>query len=260
MNKATLITGASSGLGLEFARLFAKAGHNLVLVARNEEKLNSLKNELETKYCIQIYVYAKDLSQIDSALDVFNYTIEKNIFVDTLINNAGFGDYGKFSDSCLRKQTDMIQVNITTLIQLCHLFIKPMIEHGSGNILNMSSIAGFQPGALMSTYYATKSFVLSFSEAISVELKGTGVSVMAFCPGPTKTGFEEEANLDTSGLFKNLKNSSAKEVAKYGYKKMSQKKVLAIHGIGNKTIVLFSKLLPRKFVRNFVYKIQKQKL
>ena len=170
MNHATLITGASSGIGLEFAKRGAKHGHNLVSVARNEDKLNTLKNELKNKYDVQVYVYKKDLSQKDSAYDIFNYTSEKQLFIDTIINNAGFGDFGKFSESDLQKQTDMVHVNIMSVMQLCHLFVNPMIEKNCGKILNVASIAAFIPGPLMSTYHATKAFVLSFSEALSFEL------------------------------------------------------------------------------------------
>ena len=257
MNQATLITGASSGIGMEFAKLFAKDGHNLVLVARNEDKLNTLKNELENKYDIQVYVCAKDLSQKDSAYDIFNYTLEKELFIDTLINNAGLGDFGKFSESDLQKQTDMVQVNTMSVMQLCHLFVNPMLEKNYGKILNVASIAAFIPGPLMSTYHATKAFVLSFSEALSFELKGTGVSVMALCPGPTKTGFEEKGNLENSGLFKHIKNSTADEVAKYGYKKLQANSIIAIPGIINKMIISPSKFTPRKIVRNVVYHILK---
>lgn len=257
MKKAVLITGASSGLGLEFAKLFAKDGHNLVLVARNEGKLYSLKKELESKYHIEIYVYVKDLSVDNSALDIYHYTLEKEIIVDTLINNAGFGDYGKFVNSDLRKQTDMVHVNIITLIQMCHLFGKSMESQGYGTILNMCSTAGFQPGALMSIYYATKAFVLSFTEALAVEMESSGVSVIAFCPGPTNTGFVENAHLETSGLFKHLKNATSKEVAFYGYKQMKKKKVIIVHGFINKVLIFFIKLFPRKTVRKIVYQIQK---
>ncbi len=257
MNHATLITGASSGIGLEFAKLFAKDGHNLVLVARNEDKLTTLKNELEKQYGIQVYTYKKDLSQKDSAYDIFNYTLEKELFIDILINNAGFGDFGKFAELDLQKQTDMVQVNITSLMQLCHYYLNPMLENKCGKILNIASIAAFQAGPLMSIYYATKAFVLSFSEALSVELKGSGVSVMALCPGPTNTEFKERANLEKSGLFKNIKNSTAKEVAKYGYKKLQTKGTVFIPGIMNKIIVSSSKFSPRKIVTHSVYHIQK---
>lgn len=257
MKKAVLITGASNGLGLEFARLFAKDGHNLVLVARNEGKLYSLKNEFETKYHIEAYVYAKDLSMDNSALDVFDYTLEKELFIDILINNAGFGDYGKFVNSDLNKQTSMVHVNVLTVMQMCYLFGKEMKNQGYGKILNMCSTAGFQAGALMSVYYATKAFVLSFTEALAVEMENDGISIMAYCPGPTKTGFVKNAHLETSGLFKHLKNSTSKEVAYYGYKQLQKKKVIVVHGITNKFLVILTKLFPRKIVRNTVYKIQK---
>lgn len=257
MKTAVLITGASGGLGLEFAKLFAKDGHNLILVARNEGKLYSIKNELEAKYHVEVYVYAKDLSIDNSAFDIYDYTLEKEIVIDTLINNAGFGDYGKFINSDLGKQTDMIHVNVITLMQMCYLFGKSMGNQGHGTILNMCSTAGFQPGALMSVYYATKAFVLSFTEALAVEMERSGVSVIAYCPGPTNTGFVENAHLEASGLFKHLKNATSKEVAFYGYKQMKKKKVIVVHGFINKSLALFARLFPRKFVRNMVYKIQK---
>lgn len=151
----------------------------------------------------------------------------------------------------------MVHVNVITLMQMCHLFAKAMEEHGQGIILNMCSTAGFQPGPLMSVYYATKAFVLSFTEAISVEMKDTGVSILAFCPGPTNTGFVKDANLENSGLFKHMKTSTTKEVAIYGYKKMKKKQVVIVHGNLNKCLILCAKLFPRKFVRNVVYQIQK---
>lgn len=257
MNTAVLITGASSGLGLEFARLFAKDGQNLVLVSRSEGKLYEIKNKLETKYNIHVYVYAKDLSKDNVALDIYDYILEKGIFINVLINNAGFGDYGKFINSDLHKQTDMVHVNIISLMQMCYLFAKDMNRNGGGTILNMCSIAGFQSGALMSVYYATKAFVLSFTEALAVEMKDTDIVIKALCPGPTKTGFVETADLEKSGLFKHLKNATAKEVANYGFKQMKKKKIVIVHGAFNKIIVLGSKILPRKIVRELVYMIQK---
>ena len=257
MNKAVLITGASSGLGLEFARLYAKDRQDLVLVARNEGKLYEIKNELETQYSIQVYVYAKDLSEDDSALDVYDFILEKELYINILINNAGFGDYGKFINSDLQKQTNMIHVNVLSLVQMCHLFSKSMKQNGGGIILNMCSIAGFQSGALMSVYYATKAFVLSFTEALAVEMKDTEISIKALCPGPTNTGFVGTANLEKSGLFKHIKNTTAEEVANYGFKQMKNKKIVIVHGFFNKILVFGSKILPRAFVRNLVYLIQK---
>lgn len=257
MSRTVLITGASGGLGLELAKLFAKDGYRLVLVARSEDKLCAIKTYLESQYHTEVDVVVKDLSRVNAAMDIFRYTKERRIEVDILINNAGFGDFGSFAGTDLDKQSDMAQVNMIALMQLCHLYVRPMIRRGNGKILNMASVAAFEPGPLMAVYYASKAFVLSFSEALSVELKGTGVTVTALCPGPTKTGFEEHANLGSSGLFKHLKNASAVEVAKYGYKKMKQRRVVAVPGFMNKAVVAAVHFLPRTVVRHLVYTIQK---
>lgn len=257
MKNTVLITGASSGLGLEFARLFAKGGNDLILVARNEERLFAIKEDLEKKYNISALVYPKDLKEENAAEDVFDFVKCNNPNVNILINNAGFGDFGKFTTLDMQKQSDMIHLNVLSLMKLCRLFAEDMEHKGKGKIVNVSSIAAFQPGPLMAVYYATKAFVESFTEALSVEMKGTGVTFMALCPGPTKTEFLKNANLGTSGLFKNLKNASSEQVARYGYYKLQKNKVVAIHGLLNKIIVFSSRLAPRKLVRNMVYLIQK---
>lgn len=257
MKKTALITGASGGLGLEFAKIFAKKGYNLVLVARNERKLLKLKRKLEKACHIRAAVFPKDLSEKDAAKDVYNFTLKQKIRVDVLVNNAGFGDFGMFSDSDWQKQYEMLQVNITALMQLTHCYLKQMTERGSGRILNVASVAAFEPGPLMSVYYATKACVLSFTEALSVELEGTGVTVTALCPGPTKTGFEDRASLGESGLFKNLKSQSAKRVARFGYRKLIRGKVIAVPGMQNKLTAAAVRVAPRKAVRKIVYQIQK---
>ncbi len=257
MKKTVLITGASGGLGLELAHIFAKDGYNLVLTARSEGKLKKLKDELESKYSVSAEVCITDLSKPGAAAQVFEFTQQRSIRIDVLVNNAGFGDFGSFCNSDISVQTDMINVNVTALTELCHMFLKPMVERGDGKILNMASIAAFQPGPLMSVYYATKAFVLSFSEALSVELKGTGVSVTAVCPGPTLTGFEDAAQLAESGLFKNLRPAAAKDVAEFGYRSLMKSKLIAIHGLANRIIIGASKLAPRGLVRRVVYMIQK---
>lgn len=228
-----------------------------MLVARREKKLLDLKKKLEKTYGIRVEAIAKDLSQKDAALEIFRYTEEKQIAVDLLVNNAGFGDFRRYSDCQWEKQYEMIQVNITALAQLTHCYLNPMLERGYGKILNTASVAAFEPGPLMSVYYASKAFVLSFTEALSVELKGSGVTVTALCPGPTKTGFEENALLQDSGLFKNLKNAGAREVAWYGYHKLMEDKVIAVHGNWNRMITAAVKFMPRKMVRESVYRIQR---
>lgn len=257
MKRTVLITGASEGIGKELAKIFAREGYSLVLTARNAEKLLALKGALKTEYGAEAEIFARDLAEKDAAEAVFRFTEEKGLIIDTLVNNAGFGDFGPFADSDWDKQYRMLQVNIAALTQLTRLFISGMTERGDGKILNVASTAAFQAGPLMSVYYATKAFVLSFTEALSVELKNTGVSVTALCPGPTRTGFEKNANLKNSGLFKNLKTASAETVAEYGYRKLMENKVVAVQGFANKLLIFGSKIMPRGVTRRIVYKIQK---
>jgi len=257
MENVVLITGASSGIGLEFSKIFAREGYNLLLIARNERKLFSLKKELERDYKIKAEILPKDLYKRHSAEEIYKFTKEKNIQVEILVNNAGFGDFGEFASSNLKKQEEMIDVNVRALVKLTYFYLNDMKEKNRGKIMNVASLAAFQPGPLMAVYYATKAFVLSFTEALSVELKDTKIKVSALCPGPTKTGFEEKANLESSGLFKNLKNATAKEVAEYGYKKLMKGRVVAVHGFKNKTIAFGGKVFPRSIVRYVTYLIQK---
>lgn len=259
MKKVALITGASGGLGLSFARIFAREGYDLVMVARSEHKLNKIKSELEADFGISALVLPADLTLGSGAQDVYMKTHELGLSVDVLVNNAGFGDFGEFALSDLEKQCDMVELNVKALMRLTHLYLGDMKARGAGKILNVDSIAAFQPGPLMSVYYATKAFVLSFSEALSVELRGTGVSVTALCPGPIDTGFESRAALGESGLFKNLKVWSPDVVAEFGYKQMKKGKTVAVKGGLNRLIVFSSRLAPRSLVRNMVYHIQKPK-
>ena len=249
-HKTALITGASGGLGFEFAKILAKKKYNLVLVARNEGKLYSIKNELESKYGIDVNVCAANLSKVDAALDVFNYTLERDIAIDVLINNAGFGDSGSFADSDWQKQYEMVQLNVIALMQLTHCFLNTMIEQGHGKILNMSSVAAFSAGPYMSIYYATKDFVRSFSEAVAEEVKGTGVTVTAFCPGPTATGFEQAASMDKgSTMFR--KAAKAEDVAKGGIRAMMRGKVLSYFGGYTKCMSFMCRLVPRSVARKY---------
>ncbi|HEY8419408.1 MAG TPA: SDR family oxidoreductase [Clostridia bacterium] len=257
MKKTALITGASSGIGYELAHIFAKDGYNLVLVARSQDKLINLKQEIEA--FSNVHIITKDLSKSEAAQEVFDEVKSAGLKIDVLVNNAGFGDFGQFAESNLSKISSMIELNIGALTKLTRLFLPEMIERKSGKILNVASLGSFQPGPLMAVYYASKAYVLSFSEAIARELKGSGVTVTALCPGPTRTNFQEAANLGMSGLFVNLQVAEAKKVAEFGYKKMKKGKVIAVPGFFNKIAVIGVKLLPRKFIRNMVYNIQKQR-
>ncbi|MBO5715439.1 MAG: SDR family oxidoreductase [Clostridia bacterium] len=257
MKKTALITGASGGLGLSFVNIFARDGYDIVLVARNGNRLEDIKKEIEEKYNVNAMVVAVDLCSEDGAQKVYDATQQAGLNVDVLVNNAGFGDFGKFYKSDINKQIRMVDLNCTALMHLCHLYIPDMIKNRKGNILNVDSIAAFQAGPLMSVYYATKAFVLSFSQALTRELKGTGVKVTALCPGPIRTNFDNTADLGESGLFKNLKVWDPNVVAEFGYKNMKKGKSLCICGFVNKIIVFANRLAPRALVRNMVYNLQK---
>lgn len=254
-----LITGASGGLGEEFARLLAKDKYDLILVARRKEKLLSLKDELEKSFAVKVFVYDKDLSAPNATREVFDFVKTQNLFVELLVNNAGFGDWGFFSDCNIEKQIEMINLNILALTTLTRLFLPEMIKNNVGKILNVASIASFMPGAKMSVYYATKAFVRSFSEALSVELKKTksSVTVTALCPGPVSTDFWNRAEAGFSKIFSRMIFAGSKNVALYGYKKMKKGKLLALSGFSVRVVAFLTKILPRSFIRNAVYWVQK---
>lgn len=251
-----LITGASNGIGLELAKQFAADNINVVLVARSQSKLAELALELESKYKIKTYVVAKDLGQPGAAAEVYNWCGSQGIAIDYLVNNAGFGDFGFFHESDWTKQEQMIALNITTLTHLTHLFLPAMVQRGFGKILNVASTAAFQPGPTMSVYYATKAYVLSFSEAISNELEGKGVTVTALCPGATESGFQSAAAMEESKLVKGKKLPTSAEVAAYGYRAMKKGKVVAIHGFMNAILATSIRFTPRPLVRKIVRSMQ----
>jgi hypothetical protein len=255
----TLITGASAGIGLELARVFASHNHDLVLVARNEASLRSLADELRTTYGIDAVVLPADLSKPEAPALIHDFCAQHKLDVDILVNNAGFGDYGAFHELDRQRQLDMIAVNITSLADLTHRFLPGMVARGSGKIMNVASTAAFQPGPFMSVYYATKAFVLHFSEAISVELEGTGVSVTALCPGATHSEFQERANLNGSRLFDGRKLPSSKDVAIYGYDATMRGKRVAIHGILNAVLANSVRFSPRGVVLRIARFIQSKK-
>ena len=242
-----MITGASNGLGVEFAKIHAAKGDNLVLVARGKDKMNLLKAEIEKRHNVSVLVIGRDLSEPAAAKTIFNELKTQKIKVDYLINNAGFGDFGNFENSNWEKQLQMINLNITALAYFTRLFLPDMIKNKYGKIMNVASTAAFQPGPSMSVYFATKAFVLSFSEAIANELKGTDVTVTALCPGATATGFKTAASLDNSNLFKGT-IATSKSVADFGYKAMMKGKTVVIHGLMNKIMVFSVRFAPRKLV------------
>lgn len=255
MRKTALITGASSGLGLEFAKLYAREGYDLVAVARSEGKLYKLKSELEKQYGNHVWVLTQDLSQPDAADEVFNYTLEQNITIDVLVNNAGFGDFGNFWKVDAQRQTDLLQVNIIALVQLTRYFLPGMVERRHGRVLNLSSVAAFSAGPRMCLYYASKEFVRSFSEAVAEEVRGTGVTVTALCPGPTATGFEQAAQMKNSHMFSMFKPASAAAVAKAGVRAAQKGKVLRYYGWPTHAVNIAARLLPRSVCRKFMKKV-----
>lgn len=249
MNKQTaLITGASGGIGHEFAKLLAKDCSVLVLVARNRARLGEIKKELEAAAPVSVLIIEKDLAKPGAADEIYNELKNKNMKVDILINNAGFGDSGPFADTDWLKEQTMIAVNITALTRMTKLFLQGMVERKSGRILNVASTAAFQPGPFMAVYYASKAYVLSFSEAIANELKGTGVSITTLCPGPTETGFASTARMEHSRLFSFMRPASAAGVARYGYEAMQKGKTVAIHGLLNKILAFSVRTAPRKLL------------
>ncbi len=243
-----LITGASSGIGLELARVFAADGIDVILSARSEDKLHDLAEEVREKYGVRAEVIVADLSVPGEAEKVYDRVREMGWDVDYLVNNAGFGVYGFYAETDWLAEADMLQVNIVALTHLTKLFLPDLIDRGRGRILNVASTAAFQPGPRMAVYFATKAYVLSLSDAIANELKGTGVSVTALCPGATETGFQRAAGATGSRLFDMRGLPTGADVAKYGYRAMQKGKRVAIHGLMSKILAFTVRLLPRRLV------------
>jgi short-subunit dehydrogenase len=235
-SRAALITGASSGIGLELARLFARDGYDLVLVARNRPNLESLAKELQSKHQVQITVIVQDLADPSAPDAIVEELVNQSIDIDVLVNNAGTHVYGEFVEAGLEQQLAMIQVNTTALVHLTHLLLPGMIRRRSGRILNVGSIGSFTPGPLNAVYCATKAFVLSFSEAIGAELSGTGVTVTALCPGATATAFITRYGLQDVRLFRNA--MSPKCVARIGYRALQRGRPVVVAGLKNQLQVL----------------------
>ncbi len=251
--KTALITGASGGIGEAFAKIFAKNGYNLVLVARSEDKLNRIAKELQSQYQIKVSILVEDLSKPNIALKIYNTIKEREIIIDTLINNAGFGDFGTFIDEDLKIVTEMIHLNITTLTEMTSLFVKDMKVRDSGKILNIASTAAFQPLPRFGVYAATKAYVLHFTEALHYELKDTNIAVSVLCPGPTSTGFAKRANADTLNFFKNSMDSNI--VAQIGYNGLMKNKMTIISGFKNKLMSLSRTIPSRNFLVKMVSKM-----
>jgi short-subunit dehydrogenase len=247
-----LITGASSGIGLAFAEICAREGHALILVARRRDRLESLKKRLQDTYKSEIDLIELDLSCDDSAENLMRELNGRRI--DGLINNAGSGDVGLFAESNLERVEKMLHLNILTLTALTRRLLPQLIQQPSGFILNVASIAAFIPGPTMATYFASKAYVLSFSEALANELSGTGVSVTVLCPGATQSEFDTSAGTDWGDSYKQHL-PTAEEVAEFGYSAMKERRLYAIHGLKNSALVFLVRFLPRKVVTRLVRKM-----
>lgn len=249
--KTVLITGASSGIGLELAKLFSKDGYNLILVARSENKLEEIAKNLIKKYNINVHIIKEDLSKRESVKDLFLKVQQLGIRVTTLVNNAGAGYCGLFHEIDIDKDEKMIGLNIEAITYLTKLFSKEMIKLKKGSILNVASTGSYEPGPYIAVYYASKAYVLSFSQALENELKPYGIKVCTLCPGATKTGFSKNAGK------KDIKTAmSAEKTAEIAYRGFMKNKSVIIPGFFNKIAVLFCKLLPGKISAVVVRRIQ----
>ena len=257
MTKTALITGASGGIGYELALLFARDGFDCILVARSQDKLQALATRLEREHRVKTLVVAKDLSRASAVDEIYEVVTAAGLAVDVLVNNAGFPVFGLFFETDLQTELEMLQVNVIALTALTKLFLKGMVERRTGRILNLASTAAFLPGPLMAVYYASKAYVLSFSQALANELHGTGVTVTALAPGPTRTGFQERGVMEDSRLVQgNI--ADAASVALAGYRGLTAGKTLVIPGLTNKTIPWVVRLSPRTLVTRVVRRMQER--
>ena len=246
-----LITGASSGIGEEFARLFAADGHPLALIARRDAKLEKLSRELP----VEVRFLPQDLCEPDAGEHVVHWLRVQEIEVDTLVNNAGFGRLGEFIHLDRQEQVDMVRLNAVTLMDLTRRLLPCMIERGHGGVLNVASLAGFQAGPYMATYYATKAFVLHFTEGVREEVLGKGVTVSAFCPGPVSTEFGDVAGSSASPLFR-FGTMSCERATRIGYEGYRRGKAVIVPGIMPKVVTFLDRITPRAITRKIVKRLQ----
>jgi short-subunit dehydrogenase len=246
--QTALITGASGGIGYELAKLFARDHYNLVLVARGTDRLNSVAAELQTQFGVAVKAIALDLAAVPASKFLFDQLQREGTAVDVLVNNAGFGGFGEFAGRPEEEILGQIQLNIMALTHLTRLFLPPMLERHSGKIMNVASTAAFQPGPLMAVYYATKAYVLSFSEALANEVAGSGVVVSCFCPGATDTNFQKRAGMENSRLFKKIGAMNVETVARNGYRGLMSGRTVVISGLQNRLVAESVRFAPRKLV------------
>jgi len=245
MNKETaLVTGASSGIGLHLAHEFARHGHPLVIAAPVQSELETAAEEFRSKHGVEVRVIAKDLEQENSAQEIFDELQAAGVEVDILVNNAGHGFHGKWWELSLEKDLSMIRLNIEAVMRMTKLFLPPMLQRNRGRVLNTASVAGFMPGPMLATYYATKAFVLSWSEALATELDDTPITVTALCPGVTDTDFFEKGDAENIKARQSSNVMSPQDVAKEGYKALMDEELFVIPGAANKAMVATRRILP----------------
>ncbi len=254
-----LVTGASSGIGLELATLLARDRHDLVFVARNRDRLETIARGLKEEFGVAVTILATDLSDPAAPDSIGKHLADRSLPIDILVNNAGFGTYGLFAKAPLEMLIEMIRVNIMALTHLTRLLLPAMLERRRGRILNVASTAAFQPGPLMAVYYATKAYVLSFSEAIANETSGTGVTVTALCPGPTVTDFQKRAGFGKTRLFRGPLLMDAPTVARSGYDGLMRGKRLVIPGLANRLLVQALRVTPRRLATAIAREIQESR-
>lgn len=254
----TIVTGASSGIGRELALCCAKASHSLVLGGRDESALASAAILCKSAGAPDVRTLSIDLAKPDGADALWGRVCDEQLEVDVLINNAGFGTHGKFWENDADSERDLITVNIAALARLTRLALPAMVQRGQGRILNVASTAAFQPGPLMANYYASKAFVLSFTEAVAHELRHTGVSATALCPGPTLTDFQKRAGVEQSRLFQ-MTGMTAKAVAAEGFVAMNAGRAVCIPGFKNRMLVRAGRFAPRRFLLRTVRKLNENR-
>jgi uncharacterized protein len=247
-SRTALVTGASGGIGYELAKLFAKDHFNLVLTARSGEKLNQVAAGLRDQFGVAAKTVALDLATAPAARILFDHLQGEGVEVDVLVNNAGFGVFGEFAEMPEEDVLGQIHLNVAALTHLTRLFLPRMVARRDGKIMNVASTAAFQPGPLMAVYYATKAYVLSFSEALANEVAGTGVTVSCFCPGATDTGFQKRAGIENSRLFKKIGAMNVERVARDGYRGLMAGKTVVISGTRNWLVAKSVRFAPRKWV------------
>lgn len=245
MSKTALITGASSGIGKALANQFAENNYDLVVVAENGSKLSEAAGEFRNNYKVKVKEITKDLAKEDAPAELYNQIRGENIQIDVLVNNAGVGQKEKFHETDIEKDIRIIRLNIEALVRLTKLFLRDMVDRGEGKILNLGSVAGFQPGPLLAVYHSSKAFVNSFSEALNDELKDTGVTITVLCPGPTDTEFFDKADMENARILEDGIVMEPEEVAEIGYEALMEEERIIIPGMSNKVLTFTRRLIPK---------------